>query len=217
MTSSESEQLKREKVKEDNYYDILSFLETSANSGSISKDKLKDFKKIIRDNKYVATYIISLKPNLDEIKDFNTLKTKLTSIDDKWDVNPNIRSLFTWNPTENPDAIKILSNLVEHAIARKGKICDFRDSVYPQTIMGVCQGDDHAELYLDAGLPTTGQDEDEEPIIPEMIEKLEMTLCQDEDTSKFDDHSPTYICKRCMEDLQENREGSEVSCDMDYN
>jgi len=216
MTVKETQENKEQRL-ENNYYEILSILESKVNDGSLDKDKLKDFKRVIRDNKYVATYITSLKPNLEELKDFKTIKAKLTSTNDKWDVNPNLRVLFSWEPTDNPDAIELLTKLVDQAIARKGKICDFRDSIYPQKIMGVCQGEDHNELYIDADLPTQGENEDEEPIVPEILEELEMILYSDDDTSKFDDRSPSYICKRCMDYLREYGESAEVSCDMDYN
>lgn len=221
MSSKENHEKEVEEAKrQESYYTVLNFIESKVREGTLSSELVRDFKTICRDNKYVATYIRSLKPNLEEMKDFKTVSQKLNSdqSSEKWDVNPNVRELFGWKPIEAPDSVQLLLKLVNDALEREGTICDFRDSIHPEKVMGYCASENHAEVLQDADDDRAYYDEkDEEWKVKEVLEELEMTLYSQVEINKYNDSYPIYICKLCMKDLQENGDSAEVSCDMDYN
>jgi len=189
----------QDEIKDEKYYDVLEFLEKSVDQKKLPKSTVLTFKEMIRDNKYVATYLRSLKKNLESINDYPQYQQKNSRKFSKaYDPNdfthPNIDSIFWLNEI---DPIKIIKKLVSDGLNREGKICDFKDSVNPQSKFGYCQSEYHNE------------DEDGDVRIKE---ELFLTLYCDDDTSKFDDNLPEYICNKCIENSDCD---CEVSCDMD--
>ncbi len=184
-------------IKDEKYYDVLKFLENAVEVKKFPKSTLLTFKEMIRDNKYVATYVRSLKKNLESINDYpeyQQKKIQWNRHDDSKDyVHPNIDSIFWLNEI---DPIKVIKKLVIDGLNREGKICDFKDSVNPQTKIGYCQSEYH--------------NEDEDAV--KIKEELYLTLYCDDDTSKFDDNLPEYICQKCIDNCESD---CDVSCDME--
>jgi hypothetical protein len=206
-------------VKQESYYQILDFLDYQNKTGNVSDKALRDFKEVIRNNKYVSTYIRALKNNFDEIEvktydDYIRLEDKAKASKNIWSDRPPwiLRNLIEYNNITDP--IVVIRNLIKVALEREGKICDFRDSVHSNKIFGVCQSENHLELAIDNDRATFNEDTEEYEMSNE-IEELELTLYSDDDTAKYNDHSTCYICKMCMEDLQENGDSAEVSCDLE--
>jgi len=194
MSEQKSKQPKTEaEIKDDKYYDVLKFLERAVEDKKLPKATVLTFKEMIRDNKYVATYLRSLKKNLESIDDYpqyQQKKIQWNRHDDSKDfVHPNIDSIFWLNEI---DPIKIIKKLVTDGLNREGKICDFKDTVNPPTKFGYCQGEYH---------------EDDNP-----KQELFLTLYCDDDTSKFDDNLAEYVCKDCIDASEVD---CEVSCDME--
>jgi len=154
---------------------------------------------MIRDNKYVSVYLRSLKKNLESINDYPEYQQKKmhwNRHDDSKDfVHPNIDSIFWLNQI---DPIKVMKKLVADGLAREGKICDFKDSVNPDTKFGICQSEYHND------------DPDDDDV--RIKEELFLTLYCDDDTSKFDDNLAEYICQKCIDNSEVD---CEVSCDME--
>jgi len=199
MSEQKSKQPKTEaEIKDDKYYDVLKFLEKAVEDKKLPKATVLTFKEMIRDNKYVATYLRSLKKNLESIDDYpqyQQKKIQWNRHDDSKDfVHPNIDSIFWLNEI---DPIKIIKKLVTDGLNREGKICDFKDSVNPQTKFGYCQSEYHNE----------GENDESN-----IKEELFLTLYCDDDTSKFDDYMPEYICQKCVDNCESD---CEVSCDME--
>lgn len=229
---SEQKQIDKDAV----YYDVLAFLEDKVKQKEIDKEKVKIFKEKIRDNKYVSTYIRALKEKIKDINnidDFIRLSDKEKQ-DKTWPheyVDYEIKNIMDaiFGSNYEVDPIKVIHHLINYAMEREGKICDFRDSVNPDKIMGRCQYENHYENAEDDVELT----EEEQVRFDEINEKegwmeacfafedkfnpiqeLTLTLYSDEDTHKFDDGSTEYVCAKCMEELQENND-CEVSCDME--
>ena len=185
-------------IKDEKYYDVLKFLENAVEDKKLLKSTVLTFKEIIRDNKYVSTYIRAMKKSLESINDFPDYQTHSRKWQKGFDANdfihPNVTSIFWLNEI---DPIKVIKKTISDALAREGKICDFKDSVNPPTKFGYCQCEYHNE------------DEDDDVRIKE---ELFLTLYCDDDTSKFDDNLPEYICQKCIDNCQVD---CEVSCDME--
>lgn len=180
-------------TKSEGYYQLLDVLEMHVQHGIISEKLYLNFKAIIRDYKYIATYMKALDKNLqgiDSIADYNKRQSDFRASHD-WDLQPdwNVRNLIEF--AELSDPIKIIKSVVRNAMEREGKICDFRDTARPETKFGFCENDNHE-----------GENSKQ---------TLYLTLYVDEDTAKYDDNSTVYICKECMDNLEND---CEVSCDM---
>jgi len=188
----------QDEIKDEKYYDVLKFLEKAVDDNKLPKSTVLTFKEIIRDNKYVSTYIKALKKSLESIVDFPDYQTHSRKWHKGYDVNhfihPNVTSVFWLNEI---DPIKVIKKTISDALAREGKICDFKDSVNPPTKFGYCQSTYHNE------------DEDDDVRIKE---ELFLTLYCDDETSKFDDNLPEYICQKCIDNCEVD---CEVSCDME--
>jgi len=180
-------------IKDEKYYDVLKFLEKAVEQKKLPKSTVLTFKEMIRDNKYVSTYLRSLKKNLESIDDFPAYQKRNQTwhkgyVSEQF-VHPNITSIFGYNEI---DPIKIIKRVVFDGLAREGKICDFKDTVNPPTKFGYCQGEYH---------------EEDNP-----KQELFLTLYCDDDTSKFDDNLAEYVCKDCIDSCEVD---CEVSCDME--
>ena len=186
-------------IKDDKYYDVLKFLDKAVESKKLPKSTLLTFKEMIRDNKYVSVYIRSLKKSLESIDDypayFKRQETWHKDYVSEQFIHPNVTSIFWLNEI---DPIKVIKKTVMDALAREGKVCVFDDSVNPQTKFGFCQCEYHNE------------DPDDDDV--RIKEELFLTLYCDDDTSKFDDNLPEYICKKCIDNCEVD---CEVSCDME--
>ena len=225
-------------TSEENYYKILAYLDERVKFDSdIGAEALKDFKATIRDNKYVSTYIRSLKLKLEpykKIDDFIKAMDKHTmtkTIDDvvEYEVRQMLDSIWEYHPGVDP--MKIIHYIIDNAIEREGKICDFRDSIHPNKITGSCQGEDHREFVEDDPGFYLSDDEveeynkiceedDSDKAYEKFIDKfepeeeLELTLFPDMDINKFDDNETQYVCSKCMKNIRDNPGDCEVSCDM---
>jgi len=224
--------------KEDNYYKILAYLDERVKFDSdIGEDALKDFKSIIRDNKYVSTYIRSLKlkmENYNSIDDFIKAMDKHEQSNKMEDVvEYEVRQLMDsiWHYESGKDPIELIHHIINNAIEREGKICDFRDSVNPDKITGSCQSEEHHEMVTD-DITQYGLTEEELAEYDRIYEEdgdayekfidkfnpdnqeLQLTLYQDLDINKFDDDHTEYVCSKCMDYIKDNGE-CEVSCDME--
>lgn len=225
-------------MKEENYYHALEFLDKAVKNKEIDNEVVLDFKTMIRDNKYVSTYIRSLKLKMegfsstnDFVKAMDKMETNKKTFDDV--VEYEVRQLMDsiWDYKAGVDPIKVINDIVFNALEREGKICDFRDSVNPDKIFGRCQSDEHQEVIDDIPvIPFTEkeqkeydricEDEDGNEAYDKFIDnfnpeqELELTLGQDIDIHKFDDSDTYYICGKCMDYIRENGE-CEVSCDME--
>jgi hypothetical protein len=223
-------------MEEENYYHALDFLDKAVENKEIDSKVVLDFKTMIRDNKYVSTYIRSLRLKMDGFKstdDFIKAMDKHTMTKGIEDVvEYEVRQLMDsiWDYKAGVDPIQVINDIIYNALEREGKICDFRDSVNPDKIFGRCQNDQHQEVIDDIPvIPFTEEeqkeydrmceDEDGNEAYHKFIDnfnpetELELTLGQDMDINKFDDSDTYYICGKCMEDCKENGE-CEVSCDM---
>jgi len=184
-------------IKDDKYYDVLKFLDKAVEEKKLPKSTLLTFKEMIRDNKYVSVYIRSLKKSLESINDYPAYHQQSESwrkgfTSEKF-IHPNVSSIFWLNEI---DPIKVIKKTVMDALAREGKVCVFDDSVNPQTKFGFCQSEYH--------------NDDEDAV--SIKEELFLTLYCDDDTSKYDDNMPEYICKACIDNCEVD---CEVSCDME--
>jgi len=184
-------------IKDDKYYDVLKFLDKAVEEKKLPKSTLLTFKEMIRDNKYVSVYIRSLKKSLESINDYPAYHQQSESwrkgfTSEKF-IHPNVTSIFWLNEI---DPIKVIKKTVMDALAREGKVCVFDDSVNPQTKFGFCQSEYH---------------NDNEDAVS-IKEELFLTLYCDDDTSKYDDNMPEYICKACIDNCEVD---CEVSCDME--
>ncbi len=184
-------------IKNDKYYDVLKFLDKAVEEKKLPKSTLVTFKEMIRDNKYVSVYIRSLKKSLESIDDYpayfkRSLSWKKGEFSEKF-IHPNVTNIFWLNEI---DPIKVIKKTITDALAREGKVCVFDDSVNPQTKFGFCQSEYH--------------NEDDDAV--SIKEELFLTLYCDDDTSKFDDNMPEYICKKCIDNCEVD---CEVSCDME--
>ena len=222
----------------DPYYQVLEFLDTKQQANEIDADVLKSFKASIRDNKYVSTFIRALKNDLEGISNFDDFIRKMDKMQNNkktWDdvVPYHVREALqsTFSVTQGIDPVKTLHYVIDNAIEREGKICDFRDSVNPDTKIGSCQNDEHLEIIdYQPIIPLTedeqivfdriAKEESIDAACDKFIEKfnpdnqeLELALGQDIDTNKFDDSDTYYICKKCMDSVKENND-CEVSCDL---
>lgn len=198
MSKQETKKLKtQDDIKNEKYYDVLKFLDKAVEQKKLSESTLLTFKEMIRDNKYISTYLRSLKKNLESINDFPAYKEQSESCREdfafKKFIHPNVTSIFWLNEI---DPIKIIKKVVSDGLAREGKICDFKDTVNPSTKFGCCEGEYHSE-----------NDEDDVRI----KEKLFLTLYCDDDTNKFDDNMAEYVCQKCIDSSEVD---CEVSCDM---
>src|SRR3990167_1925743 len=220
--------------REESYYKILNFLREQADQKKINELDFKVFKKIIRDNKYVSTYLRAMKlhmDNLTSIDDFIRMMDKHKDSKD-WDylVNYDVRSVLNsfYGSNYEVDPIKIMNNLINNALEREGKICDFRDSVNPDSITGRCQSGNHYELVGDDVELSDDEQKKFDKINDEdgyesacqafddkfnPVQTLYLTLYSDDDTHKFNDYSTEYVCEKCRDDAVENND-CEVSCDM---
>ncbi len=189
----------QDEIKDEKYYDVLKFLEKAVDQKKLPKSTVLTFKEMIRDNKYVATYIRALKKSLESINDFPDYQKHSQKWQRGFDatdfIHPNVTSIFWLNEI---DPIKVIKKTISDALAREGKICDFKDSVNPPTKFGFCESEYHNESV----------DEDDVRI----KEELFLTLYCDDDTSKFDDNMTEYICKKCIDNCEVD---CEVSCDME--
>lgn len=222
--------------KETNYYKILEFLDKKVESNELLLDDVKAFKEIIRDNKYVSTYIRSLKLKMepyktidDFIRTMDKMESNKKTFDDvvEYEVRQILDSIWSYEPGKDP--IKMIHYIITQAMEREGKICDFRDSVNPDKIFGRCQSDEHYEAIDDEPIiPLTEEEQKEFDKLREegngdeydkFIDKfnpeqeLELTLYQDCDINKFDDNHAEYVCSKCMDYIRDNGD-CEVSCDM---
>lgn len=226
------------------YYKILEFLNYENSLGHISDSDLLQFKTMIRDNKYVATYIRALKEKMGEIKTRDDL-VKLQEIarnskSFNSEIDSTIEHLFDAYSfsTIETDPIKLAIKLVNEALDRQGKICDFRDSVLPYTKIGRCENEEHYEIVYDSyqgnvdvtDILTEKELEEFEAIKEKEGEMeayfkfqdklnpsnqlLSLLLYSDDDTHKFNDTHGCYACQACADHAAENSE-CEVSCDMD--
>src|SRR3990167_5067573 len=195
--------------REESYYKILNFLREQADQKKINELDFKVFKEIIRDNKYVSTYLRAMKLHMDN-----------------YDVRSVLNSFYGSNYEVDP--IKIMNNLINNALEREGKICDFRDSVNPDSITGRCQSGNHYELVGDDVELSDDEQKKFDKINDEdgyesacqafddkfnPVQTLYLTLYSDDDTHKFNDYSTEYVCEKCRDDAVENND-CEVSCDM---
>jgi len=200
MSKQETKKPKtQDDIKNEKYYDVLKFLDKAVNQKKLPISTLLTFKEMIRDNKYVSVYIRSLKKSLESINDFPAYKEQSESwrkgfASEKF-IHPNVTSIFWLNEI---DPIKVIKKTVSDALAREGKICKFEDSVNPQTKFGYCQSEYHNE------------DPDEDDVREK--EELFLTLYCDDDTSKYDDNMPEYVCQKCIDNSEVD---CEVSCDME--
>lgn len=198
MSEQKTKQPKsQDDIKNDKYYDVLKFLDKAVEQKKLPKSTLVTFKEMIRDNKYVSVYIRSLKKSLESIDDYPTyfkrsLSWKKGNFSEEF-IHPNVTSIFWLNEI---DPIKVIKKTIMDALAREGKICDFKDSVNPPTKFGFCQSEYH--------------NESEDAV--SIKEELFLTLYCDDDTSKFDDNMSEYICKKCIDNCEVD---CEVSCDME--
>ena len=191
-----SDEDKSESKNDLTYWEIINFLEQSVKEKKITDESVLIFKTMIRDNKYVSTYIRSLKNHFDKFESFEDYKKEMELMknDREWKhyIHTNVRSLFGYFELQS-DPIKVIKQLISDALEREGKICDFRDSINPQEKFGQCQSEYHEGDRIE--------------------EKIFLTLYPDNETSKFIDDSGEYICQTCLDNL----DGSdcEVSCDME--
>lgn len=229
--------------KDDAYYKVLEFLNSKVQSNELDEISLQTFKRIIRDNKYVSTYIRSLKQKMIPYKSIDDFiramdkhadKVGKQSIEDivDWEVRDLLKSTWSYNP--NVDPIEIINNIISNTLDREGKICDFRDSIHPNTKIGICESEDHQEFaedditkYLndteqkeyhtinenDDGTSQSAYEKFIDKFNPP-TQKLTLMLCEDEDIHKFDDTGTCYACDECSGYASDN-DSCEVSCDME--
>ena len=224
-------------TSDENYYKVLDFLDTAVKNKQLDSEIVKSFKGAIRDNKYVSTYIRSLQKMMKNYNDVDDLiraidldynsKSFQTKLDYELE---NILDLGYGSKTWTQDPIKIINTIIFSAMQREGKLCDFRDSVNPQTKIGRCEAEEHCELLIEGNQLTSEQkqkfdfinknegwkkacDSLEDELNPPNQE-LSLLLYSDEDTNKFDDNLTCYSCKACSEYSSENSD-CEVSCDME--
>jgi len=229
-------------TSDENYYKILSYLDERVKIDSdIDEESLKEFKATIRDNKYVSTYIRAFKEQMqgyDSIDDFIKMMDKhdvTKSFDDvvPYMIRDILNTPFDYSRMQN-DPIKLLNEIISNALEREGKLCDFRDSVHPETKFGRCQNEEHNEMvdddlgafltedeckqFQDMAENDDGKDLSTDPyhvfydkITPET--ELILYLGTDMDIHKFDDNNPIYTCKKCDAFFKESGD-CEVSCDM---
>jgi len=224
-----------ELTKDEKYWKVLEFLDKKVIEKELDEKLLVNFKEIIRDNKYVSTYIRALKLKMTDLKSFDDFIRKMDKheISKQFEdvVDYQIRDILdsTWSVKQGIDPIVVIHNILENAMRREGKICDFRDTANPDKKFGRCQSDRHNELVEDDISLT----DEEQKIFNKINEKdgyeyacdkfidkfnpkqeLHLTLYSDDDTSKYNDDSAEYVCQKCVDDANENAE-CEVSCDME--
>lgn len=227
--SQEDQELKNEK-----YWQVLEFLDKQVEEKKLAPELLLNFKTMIRDNKYVSTYIRALKLKMENINTLDDLANlQITQRDSKSfaDKIPheiqNIFEAWSFSAIET-DPVKAVNKLIKDALNREGKICDFRDSVLPETKIGRCESDNHYENVEDS-VELTDEEQEKFDAINEKDgwdsaciafddkynppnQTLRKTLYSDDDTAKFNDTHAEYICDTCYEDLDGD---CEVSCDME--
>lgn len=225
--------------KEDNYYRILEFLDKKVESNELLLDDVKSFKEVIRDNKYVSTYIRSLKKKMENYKSIDDFIKAM----DKHEKSKNFKDVVEyevrqildsiWNYEPGKDPIKMIHYIIDSAIEREGKICDFKDSANPDKKFGRCENDEHYEVTADDSLEYLTKEQRKEfdnisenskygeddaygkfQDIFHPVEELELTLGQDCEINKFVDSDTYYICEKCMQKVKDYGE-CEVSCDME--
>ena len=99
---------------------------------------------------------------------------------------------------DTPEKFEGMYWLLYQALDRQHLICDFDDGVHPQTKIGKCDYELHSDIV------------GENPI----NQKVHLTYEYDLDNEKMDKRYPSYICKKCQENVNEYAEGS-LSCDME--
>lgn len=214
------------------YYKIIEFLDYQNSLGLISDSDLLEFKKTIRDNKYVATYIRSLKSHLHDetilkYSDYKFAMQKHDKSKNSIDLVPwIIRNLFLYKTEDElSDPVQVIRNLIQEALEREGAICDIRDSVQSQYKFGICENENHDELWREKNYTQNDWNKwnelsdhkfpSKEMPVPKTYEKLYITLYGKDEISKYDDSHAIYVCKMCVNDLYECGDGPEVSCDLD--
>jgi len=224
------------------YYRILEFLDYQNSLGNIADSDLLEFKKTIRDNKYVSTYIRALKekiqdiPNREELVKLQEKERTSKSFADRIDsIIEHLFDAYSFSTIET-DPVKLAHKLISEALERQGKICDFRDSVQPTTKIGRCENEEHYEIvYEDGNVSVSDILTDEEIKEFEDISEQEgqmesylkfqnklnptnqlvsILLYSDDDTHKWNDTNGCYACEACAKYCADNSE-CEVSCDMD--
>jgi hypothetical protein len=224
-----------ELTKDEKYWQVLEFLDKKVIDKELDEKLLVNFKEMIRDNKYVSTYIRALKLKMVDYKSIDDFIKKM----DKHEVSKSFEDVVdfqirdvldsTWSVKQGIDPIEVINNVIYHAMEREGKICDFRDTVNPSKKFGRCESDRHSEIVEDDVSLT----DEEQKIFDKIIEKdgydsacdkfidkfnpkqeLHLVLYSDDDTSKYLDDLAEYVCQKCVDDANENAE-YEVSCDME--
>ena len=220
-------------TKEEQYYTVLQFLDEQAKKCSLNPEALTSFKETIRDNKYVSTYIRSLKVKMEKINSINDVISDIAKSPRLFDSNisDEVKSLLQCIPnyTPNIDPVNIINDIISNALYREGKICDFRDSIHPDTKIGRCEYVHHENIQVEDILTEkqhekfkeiekkqdwgTAHDHFEDTLNPSNQE-LTMILYQDEYTRKFVDDDSCYACKTCCDGMSESGD-CEVVCDME--
>ena len=221
-------------TKEEQYYTVLQFLDEQTKRGNLNPEALTSFKETIRDNKYISTYIRSLKSKMEKINSIEDVRrdiarsTRLFDSSVSYEVKSLLRSIPNYTP--NIDPVNIINDIIYNALDREGKICDFRDSIFPDTKIGRCEYGNHGEDIPVEDILTEKQNEKfkeigkkqdwgtayeyfEDELNPSNQE-LTMILYQDEDTHKFVDDESCYACKTCCDGMSESGD-CEVVCDME--
>lgn len=127
--------------------------------------------------------------------------------------------------------IEFLKYVLHIAMERKDLICDFNDSKHPLNKIGRCE---EPEFHYERATEEIELTEKEQIVFDNINDKfgwdeackhfddkfnpddqeLTLTLGYDEENAKFIDTESYYVCKKCLNEINENSDGS-VCCDMD--
>ena len=166
--------------------------------------------------KYVATYIQRLYLELEKIKTIEEL-----------DKLPHHLGMFH---SKDDTGLDILKRAMYNAMERRDLICDYKDTQLPMKKRGICQDENHYE-NVEEDIVLTDKERKQFDKINEKHgwvtacskfdyrfnptnQELTLVLGYDEDNSKMTEDGAVYVCKTCLEVINDNADGI-VECDME--